>query len=280
MRADHIDSFNTACKSVSKLALEAIAEHRRQIAQLATIMREAAALADASGVDTVAAAPWDVAASQQVRSTPASIDAVERRDARHEVRGQSDNDGTPSAALRTAVTAMARTPVDNTPSADILKIAMRRASASPFAPPNGRVVGSAALAMKLDEVEEEDPIGLARPPTLTAPRDGVADDLQSITGIGARNEMRLNSLGIFHFDQIAAWSPGEVRWVAQKMAFPDRVEHDDWVGQAAALVGNRAWTSAEAENGSRSNPATSGQAGPSPAPSRLKGALLRVIGSR
>jgi hypothetical protein len=46
MRFDHIDNFNQACASVAKLAAEAIAEHRRQIALIESIGREAAALAD------------------------------------------------------------------------------------------------------------------------------------------------------------------------------------------------------------------------------------------
>ena len=46
MRFDHIDNFNQACASVSKLAAEAIAEHRRQIALIESIGREAAALAE------------------------------------------------------------------------------------------------------------------------------------------------------------------------------------------------------------------------------------------
>src|SRR4029078_1812114 len=46
MRFDHIDNFNQACASVAKLAAEAIAEHRRQIALIESIGREAAALAE------------------------------------------------------------------------------------------------------------------------------------------------------------------------------------------------------------------------------------------
>jgi hypothetical protein len=46
MRFDHIDNFNQACASVAKLAAEAIAEHRRQIALIEGIGREAAALAE------------------------------------------------------------------------------------------------------------------------------------------------------------------------------------------------------------------------------------------
>ena len=44
------------------------------------------------------------------------------------------------------------------------------------------------------------------------------------------------ALGIYHFGQIAAWTPAEIRWVAQQLAFPDRIERDDWVGQAIVLA--------------------------------------------
>jgi predicted flap endonuclease-1-like 5' DNA nuclease len=76
----------------------------------------------------------------------------------------------------------------------------------------------------------------ARPVGLAAPRNGVPDDLQRIRGIGRRIEQRLNGLGIYHFGQIAAWTPAEMRWIAQQLAFPDRIEWDDWIGQAIILA--------------------------------------------
>ncbi|MCB1500555.1 MAG: hypothetical protein KDK07_12335 [Bauldia sp.] len=75
-----------------------------------------------------------------------------------------------------------------------------------------------------------------RPLTLPGPRNGVPDDLQRIRGIGQKNEELLNNLGIYHFGQIAAWTPAEARWVAGQLAFPDRIERDDWVGQAIILA--------------------------------------------
>jgi hypothetical protein len=48
--------------------------------------------------------------------------------------------------------------------------------------------------------------------------------------------VRLNELGIFHFSQIAAWTPAEIRWIGQQLAFPERIELDDWVGQAIVLA--------------------------------------------
>jgi predicted flap endonuclease-1-like 5' DNA nuclease len=75
-----------------------------------------------------------------------------------------------------------------------------------------------------------------RPATLLQPRNGVPDNLQRIRGIGERNEVRLNQLGIFHFSQIASWTPAEVRWIGEQLAFPERIEGDDWVGQAIVLA--------------------------------------------
>jgi predicted flap endonuclease-1-like 5' DNA nuclease len=75
-----------------------------------------------------------------------------------------------------------------------------------------------------------------RPLALPGPRNGVPDNLRSIRGIGQKNEDLLHSLGIFHFGQIAAWTPAEARWVANQLAFPERLERDNWIGQAIALA--------------------------------------------
>jgi len=75
-----------------------------------------------------------------------------------------------------------------------------------------------------------------RPPALEAPEGGVADDLKLLKGIGPQNEQRLNALGIFHFRQIAAWTPQEAAWVGSSLAFPGRIEREDWIGQARALA--------------------------------------------
>jgi len=75
-----------------------------------------------------------------------------------------------------------------------------------------------------------------RPAGLSKPRGGVPDSLTRIRGIGQRNEEVLNTLGIYHFSQIAAWTPGEVLWVGRYLAFPERVERDDWVSQAMLLA--------------------------------------------
>ena len=77
-----------------------------------------------------------------------------------------------------------------------------------------------------------------RPEGLDGPRDGKADDLKQIKGIGAKMEALCNRLGFWHFDQIAAWSSDEVAWVdANLEGFKGRVTRDAWVEQARVLAG-------------------------------------------
>jgi NADH-quinone oxidoreductase subunit E len=71
---------------------------------------------------------------------------------------------------------------------------------------------------------------------LTAPRDGGADDLKKIKGIGPKVEAMLNDLGIYHYDQIAAFSDAELAWVDENLkGFRGRASRDGWVAQARDL---------------------------------------------
>lgn len=87
-------------------------------------------------------------------------------------------------------------------------------------------------------VREKGPDGHpgVRPPTLEAPEGEGPDDLKVLKGIGPQNERRLNALGIFHVRQIAAWTPDEAAWVGSYLAFPGRIERENWIGQARALA--------------------------------------------
>ena len=104
------------------------------------------------------------------------------------------------------------------------------------APPPDRPLPPPPVAAVPEEQESQPELPAMRPLTLPGPRNGVPDNLQRIRGIGQKNEELLNSLGIYHFGQIAAWTPAEARWVASHLAFPERIERDDWVGQAIILA--------------------------------------------
>ena len=76
-----------------------------------------------------------------------------------------------------------------------------------------------------------------RPAALDGPRDGQADDLKQIKGVGPKMEKLLNSLGFYHFDQVAAWTGAEVAWVDDNLeGFKGRVSRDNWVEQAQLLA--------------------------------------------
>jgi predicted flap endonuclease-1-like 5' DNA nuclease len=77
--------------------------------------------------------------------------------------------------------------------------------------------------------------GGAPPESLPAP-DGEPDDLKQISGIGPGIEKTLHELGVFHFRQIAAFTPANVAWVNRRLRFKGRIEREDWIGQARTLM--------------------------------------------
>lgn len=89
--------------------------------------------------------------------------------------------------------------------------------------------------------------GGIKPAALSAPKDGKADDLKLIVGIGPKLEALCNRLGFFHFDQIANWTEGEVAWVDENLeGFKGRVTRDKWVVQARVLANGGTVAEAEA----------------------------------
>ena len=60
--------------------------------------------------------------------------------------------------------------------------------------------------------------------------------MQKIKGIGAQNEGRLNKVGIMTFAQIAKWTVKQQKEMGERLAFPGRIEREDWVKQAAVLA--------------------------------------------
>ena len=76
-----------------------------------------------------------------------------------------------------------------------------------------------------------------KPATLSEARDGGPDNLKEIKGVGPKLEILLNSMGFFHFDQIANWTADEEAWVnANLEGFKGRVSRDNWVEQAKILA--------------------------------------------
>lgn len=74
------------------------------------------------------------------------------------------------------------------------------------------------------------------PTTLAAPRDGKADNLKQIKEIGPKIKSSLNAMGIYHIDQIAAWTKANIDWVDAQLAFKGRIRRERWVEQAADMT--------------------------------------------
>ena len=78
------------------------------------------------------------------------------------------------------------------------------------------------------------PVGPVR---LKAARKGGADDLKHMEGVGPALEKLLNSLGFFHFDQIASWTDADIATVdAEMKSFKGRIARDRWVAQAKIIA--------------------------------------------
>jgi len=108
--------------------------------------------------------------------------------------------------------------------------------------------GHASVAISADATDDDAPvepdaqtptpdldIQPERPEALTKPRSGGRDELTRIEGIGPRIQEALNSLGVFHFDQIAAWTPAHEAWIDEYLSFSGRVARERWVEQAKGL---------------------------------------------
>ncbi|MGD9981700.1 MAG: hypothetical protein AB7H66_15415 [Hyphomonadaceae bacterium] len=99
--------------------------------------------------------------------------------------------------------------------------AMPRAAAEPETAPQPRSIT---------------PSRRARPPVLASARNGAPDDLTLIEGVSPMQQTTLYALGVFHFDQIAAWSEEHVAWVDQYLRLQGRIGEEEWVEQAADLA--------------------------------------------
>ncbi|WP_308914855.1 50S ribosomal protein L21 [Jannaschia sp. LMIT008] len=80
----------------------------------------------------------------------------------------------------------------------------------------------------------------SRPDNLLAEaRGGQPDDLKKIKGVGPKLEGVLHEIGVFHFDQIAAWGPEDVAYMNDRLSFKGRIERDNWIEKATELAAEK-----------------------------------------
>jgi len=88
-----------------------------------------------------------------------------------------------------------------------------------------------------------------KPLILSSPRPSGKDKLTKIKGIDLKIEKGLNNLGIFHFNQIAAWSNNNCDWIEEFLSLPGYVKNNQWIEQAQILEqGKETAYSKEVEN--------------------------------
>lgn len=118
----------------------------------------------------------------------------------------------------------------------------------------GQIGSVDQLVAQLADVDTSDTVTAAKVARLAggldAPRDGGADNLTLIKGIGSVNETKLNAHGIYHFDQIAVWTEAHIIEAETYLSFDGRIAREDWVGQARQLTdGGKTEFSARVEAG-------------------------------
>lgn len=113
------------------------------------------------------------------------------------------------------------------------RAAAKTAGPKPAAPKPPRASG---LDFAVNKSKQAVP-ATAAPEMLAVPRNGKADDLKEIRGVGPVIETLLNRLGFWHFDQIAGWKARDIAYVDERLVgFHGRISRDEWVRQAQMLA--------------------------------------------
>jgi NADH-quinone oxidoreductase subunit E len=188
-------------------------------AQLATDIGDTLKRID--GTEVPLTAPWQSSGAAQ------SSDAVKTTQASKTVAKKSSKTATSKPA--TPAKAKAKTTAKPTTKSDAI---VGKATSSANKPSKAKPTAPEKQAA----TDAPEAAGV-KPKTLDTARDTGADDLKMIKGVGPKLEKLLNSLGFFHFDQVATWTGEELAWVDQNLAgFKGRASRDNWVSQAKVLA--------------------------------------------
>lgn len=96
---------------------------------------------------------------------------------------------------------------------------------------------SLAAARKDNPVEDANTQDDAKPSEAAAGQSsGSHNDLLVIHGLGPKAAAALREGGVTSFEQIAAWTKDDVTDWDDRLNAKGRIERDDWIGQAKALI--------------------------------------------
>lgn len=89
-----------------------------------------------------------------------------------------------------------------------------------------------------------------KPPVLSSSQSNNKDNLKKIKGINTEIEKELNTLGIYHFEQISNWSSKNCDWIESFLLKAGCAKENNWVEQAKILKsGKETIYSQKVENG-------------------------------
>jgi len=130
-------------------------------------------------------------------------------------------------------------PVDTDKAITVLQDELEQCREALVAASAGAVEHQEVTAAPIASAAATPASGMAGTPPATAGEGGTADDLQQIRGIGPKIAGILKELGIERFEQIAGWTPENIDWVNAHLRFKGRVEREEWIPQAKALMAAR-----------------------------------------
>lgn len=162
-------------------------------------------------------------------STAATANASVDISPSHDDKTTVAKDSKPEVAQTTPAAAPETKPVSSKQSAKVSDDAASKAAKATTTP-------KPAKAAKPKPAKPVKKTESKTPELLKGPRDGEADDLKKIKGVGKKIEEKLNAFGIYHFDQIGNWTDEQVKWVGGELAFAGRIERESWIEQAKVLA--------------------------------------------
>ncbi len=111
------------------------------------------------------------------------------------------------------------------PVVDIYRPAPEVASASDT--PSGGSVEFTLEEFQGEDVRVDDDLGI-----IYNSRPIEVDDLKLIKGVASVLEAKLHEIGVYRFRQVASWDVDHMTEFSNRLAFPGRIERDNWKDQA------------------------------------------------
>lgn len=166
----------------------------------------------ANGASSTASLPWAPVLASASVVTPTVPDSV----------STSDPHASPLAAIIAPTAAPKKEPASSLEK-DMLVLPEIPASGSPRPP--------AAPPPAKPDFDFDSQLGL-----IYRSKPEHTDDLTALKGVASTLERRLQVLGVYTYEQIASWTPDQVREFSARLAFKDRIEREQWVEQARELL--------------------------------------------